>query len=160
SVFSVFAQETRDELGGNVYVHPIRALRIYGDYHAVHDDIGWGQRGGGKATFTFGRALSTTLGLEGRVLKLPEKGYTQMRAFGIERLGAGFTVTLDADAYLLDQPINGRNYSFTGAGTLGWEFLPEWRTVLTAIGDVTPFVEQRFECMLKIVYNHSQRYTL
>lgn len=157
SIFSVFAQETRDEAGANVFVHPIRAIRLYGDYHFVHDEMGWGHRGGGKATFTFGPGNSTTLGAEARALKLPDKGYVQLRAFGIERFAAGITFTLDADTFLLDKPINGQTLSFTGAATLGWDFADHWKAVLTGYTDVTPYVEQRFEFMAKLVYNHTLR---
>ena len=157
SIFSVFAQETRDEAGANVYVRPHRAIRIYGDYHFVHDDAGWGHRGGAKATFTFGPANSTTVGTEARLLKLPEKGYLQLRAFGIERFAAGLTFTLDADTFLLDKPINGQTLSFTGAATIGWDFADHWKAVLTGYADVTPFVEQRFEWMARLVYNQTLR---
>lgn len=170
SIFSVFSQETRDELGGSVFAHPLPALRLYGDYHAVNDASGWGHRGGGKLTLTVGRDGGTLLGAEGRVLRLPlagygaarqsalasgSDGYWQARLFGSQRLPGKLFVTLDGDTYFLEQPINGQSYSFTAAGTLGWDFAPAWRTVVTGIADITPFVDHRFEFLAKLIYNHT-----
>jgi hypothetical protein len=153
SIFSVFSQETRDEVGGSVWARPAARLRLDGDYHFIVDEAGFGHRGGGRAQLVAGPA---TLGAEARVVRLPQNGYVQLRAYGMERLDA-WLFTLDADTYLLEQPIHGQTVSVTAAATVGWDFKPGWRAVVTGIADVTPLVERRFECLAKLVYNHTFR---
>lgn len=162
SIFSVFSQETRDEVGGTVFFQPSPRLRLAGDYRAVNDSNGWGHRGGARATLLFNRGA--TFGLEGRALHLPStsliqgrtNGYAQGRVFGTERAG-NFFFSLDLDAYYLESPIQNQNYSFTGAATAGWDFSPGWKLALTGIGDVTPFVDRRFEVLARLVWNQTVR---
>jgi hypothetical protein len=154
SILSVFATETRDESGASIYVRPLNRLRIEGDYHFVHDDAGWGHRGGARVTTMLGRAFETQLGAEGRVLSLPINGYWQARLFGSHRVGA-IALTLDLDCYRLDRAINNQNLSFTGAATLGWSFVHNWRLVVAAIADTTPYVSQRFEVIAKLTWDQS-----
>ncbi len=157
SIFAVFAQNRHDEAGGTVFVRLAR-LRLYGDYHVIVDDSGLGHRGGGKLTVGLGQNSHATVGVEVRVLALPASdGYVQARLFGIERWGA-WTVTLDGDAYRMDRAINGQSYSFTSAATIGWDFARGWRTVVTGIADVTPFVAHRGEVLAKLVYNYTLRF--
>ena len=84
-------------------------------------------------------------------------GYFQTRVFGIRRIASTLTATLDADFYVLERPINGQNNSFTAAGTVGWDFSPGWRFVLSGLADRTPLVAWRFEAMAKLVFNHTWR---
>ena len=156
SIFSVFSQETRDEAGLWLSLLPRRGVRIYGDYHIVIDAGGMGHRGAAKATFALGP--QTTIGVEGRVLRLPDNGYLDGRIFGTQRLGRAFTLTVDLDAVRLERALNGRDYSLTAAATAGWDFAPGWRSVVTAIGNVGPFVDGRFEVIAKLVYNHTYRF--
>jgi hypothetical protein len=155
SILSVFTQESHDEAGGSFYLRPVSRVRITGDYHAIVDNAGTGNRAGLKLNVYVGQGFQTSLGAEGRVLTLPGNGYTQARLFVIHRLLPTLAFTLDADTYILEQALNGQTVSFTGAATVGWDFRPGWRVVGTAIGDVTPFVERRFEGMIKIVYNQT-----
>jgi hypothetical protein len=157
SIFSVFSNETHDEYGGRVAARPLRWLRLYGDYHFISSSSGYGHRGGGKATVTPLRDGSTTLGLEVRELSLATGGYTQARLFAIQRLAPTLVGTLDADFYSLQRLINGQRTSFTGALTLGWDFHPGWRLVLSALADETPLTQWRFEAMAKLVFNHTWR---
>lgn len=156
SIFSVFSQETRDEAGVWFSIRPRGRTRIYGDYHAVVDDQGLGHRAGLKGSFAV--ASQTTLGAEARLLKLPDKGYLEGRLFGLQRLGEKVTITLDLDGLWLEQALNGRDYSLTAAATVGWDFAPGWKTVVTAMGDVGPYVDGRLEVMAKLVYNHTYRF--
>jgi hypothetical protein len=155
SILSVFSEETRDEAGGSVYVRPHRRVRLNADYHAIVDLTGVGHDGGAKTNVYLGTGFETSIGAELRALHLPDKGYLRARLYAIQRLRPGLTLTLDADAYRLEQAINAQNFSFTGAASLGWDVKPGWRVLVSGAGDVTPFVRQRFECMAKLVYNHA-----
>jgi hypothetical protein len=153
SILSVFSQESHDETGASVWLRPTSRVRFDADYHAIVDLTGTGQRGGLQGNVYLGRAFETSLGTELRVLHLSDKGYVRARLFAVERPLPKLVFTLDLDAYRLEQPLNGQLYSFTGAATVGWDFHLGWRAVLSGVGDVTPFVQQRFEVMGKLVYN-------
>jgi len=154
SIFSVFSQESHDEAGASIFVRPLPRLSVSGDYHAIVDTLSAvGHRGGGRAQLSLGAAFQTQVGAELRVLSLPERGYLRARLFGQHRFPHALSLTLDLDLMHLDRPINGQDLSFTAAATLGWDFYKGWRVVATAIEDVTPFVENRFEFMVKIAYN-------
>lgn len=158
SILAVFSQETRDEAGANLYWRARSRLRFEGDWHAILDGAGFGHRGGGRVSAALGPAFATTLAAEVRFLSLATgDGYVQGRLYAVQRLSRRFVATADVDVYSLEQPINGTRLSVTGAATLGWDFLPRWRAVVTGIADSTPLVAERFECMGKLVYNASWR---
>jgi len=157
SIFSVFSQETHDEVGGFFYLRPQRRLRLQGDYHVSVDADGTGQDASGKLTATVGQERRSTAGLEGRRLDLPHGGYTLARAFALLPLAPEITATLDASAFLFDNALNGQTHSFVGAGTLAYELRRNWRAVATGIGSVTPFAERRFEGMVKLIYQLTTR---
>src|SRR5205807_754877 len=99
----------------------------------------------------------TTVGIEVRELSQASGGYLQARLFGIDRLAPSLTVTIDSDIYVLERALNGQTTSYTGAATVGWDFSPGWRLVLSAMVDRTPLVDWRFEAMAKLVFNHTWR---
>jgi hypothetical protein len=158
SILSVFSQETRDEAGATIFWRALSRLRVEGDWHAIVDEAGFGQRGGGRVSASLGPAFETTLALEARFLRLAtDDGYTQVRAYVIERLPHALVATLDLDGYVLQKPINGETFSFTSAATLGWDFAPRWRTVISGVADTTPLVQRNFEVLAKLVYNATWR---
>ena len=154
SIFSVFAQETRDEFGGFVSVRPWpRRLDLQGDFHEVHNASGWGWNGGGKATVRLGSGGGTRLGVEGRRLLIAGGGYFMGRAFGWQTITSKIRVVADFDAYHLDEPLNGQKSSFFGSGSLVYDVAPAWRAVLTGMDNVTPYATHQIEGLLKIVYD-------
>jgi hypothetical protein len=158
SILSVFSQANRDEAGGFLYYGPLPRLRLEGDWHAVVDSAGFGQRGGARVSVSLGPAFATTVAAEVRVLRLAgANGYVQGRLFAIQRLSTRWVATADLDAYVLDRPINGETFSITGAATLGWQISPSWRALVAAMADSTPLVERRFEFMAKLVWNQTWR---
>jgi hypothetical protein len=158
SVFAVFAQETRDEAGGWIYLRPVKRLRFYGDYHVLVQEEGVGHRGSGKLTLSLGRNDHTTLNAEVRLLMLPTSGYVQGRVYSIHHLSPAFLATLGLDTYCLEHPINGQSYSFTANSTVGYDFGKGFRLVLSGMADVTPFVERRFEFVTRLAYNAVRRF--
>jgi hypothetical protein len=153
SLFSVFAQETRDEFGGFVSLRPWpRRLDLQGDFHEVHDANGWGWNTGGKATLRFGSSGGTRVGVESRRLKIPGDGYLMGRAFGWQTITTKIRVVADFDAYDLDQPLNAQKRSFFGSGSLVYDVAPAWRAVLTGMANMTPYATHQIEGLLKVVY--------
>jgi hypothetical protein len=154
SIFAVFAQETRDEVGGFVSLRPWpRRLELQGDFHEVHDASGWGWNGGGKATLRLGHSGGTRVGVESRRLLIPGGGYFMGRAFGWQTITTKIRVVADFDGYHLDEPLNGQNRSFFGSGSLVYDVAPAWRAVLTGMGNMSPYATHQVEGLLKIVYD-------
>ena len=152
SIFSVFSQETRDEAGGYFYARLLPRMRVQGDYHVIVDAAGTGHDASVKLTGTLGRDGRTLAGVESRVLAPPGNGYTLARAFAQVRATPLLTATADASAFFLREDVNGQRRSFVGAATVGYDFLPRWRALVTGIGSVTPFAERSFEGMVKVAY--------
>jgi hypothetical protein len=153
SIFSVFAEEARDEAGSTLYFRPWSRLRLWGEGFVIHDDSGTGGRGGLRASLGFGGANASQLGVEGRVLALPASRYVQGRVYGLHRFGSAVTATLEGDVVWLDPRINGEDLSLTFAGTVGWDFQPGWKALVSALTGQTPLLEWRFEAMAKLVYS-------
>jgi hypothetical protein len=152
SILSVFSQETRDEVGGDLALYVDRRLQLVGDYHAIHEEAGWGQRGGGGARVRLGGERQTTVGAEVHVLLLPEQGYYRARLWGSHAVTDWALVTLDLDGYRLTQPLNGETFSFTASGSLAFRLAAAWRLVLAGFADENPLVERRFELLAKLVW--------
>jgi hypothetical protein len=152
SIFSVFAQETRDEFGGYLSIRPWgRRLDIQGDFHDVHDASGWGWNGGGKGTIRFGEA--TRLGVESRRLRIPGGGYFMGRVFGWHVVTTKIRAVANFDAYSLDRSVNGQDRSFFASASLVYDVAPAWRAVLTGMNNVTPYATHQIEGLIKVVYD-------
>jgi hypothetical protein len=152
SIFSVFAEETRDEGGATLYFRPLPRVRLWADGFVLNDDSGTGGRGGLRASFMLDGANATQIGVEGRILALPSSRYVQARLFGSHRFPHKITATLDCDSVWLDPQVNGQDLSLTFVGTLGWEFLPSWKAVVVGVTGETPLLEWRVEALAKLVY--------
>jgi len=162
SIFSVFAEETRDEAGATLFFRPFARLRLWGDGYAINDETGTGGRGGLRASVSLDAANASVIGLEGHVLAVPSSRYVQGRLYGLHRFGAKVTATLEGDAVVVDPKINNQDLSLTVAGTLGWDFMPGWKVLATGLAGQTPLLESRVEAMAKLVYNfnyHVQKVT-
>lgn len=158
SIFSVFSNSNRKEAGGDLIYRPVPRVELTGDYHAIFDETGTGHRAGLKGQLRLGPSGELTIGTALRLLRLPQKGYEQARLFVAFRMLPTLIATLDADLYYFTTPVNGRDWSFTGAASVGWDFHPRWRVVLSGAGSTTPFVEGGFDFMAKLAYNPSFRF--
>ncbi len=162
SIFSVFAEESRNEGGLTLYFRPWSRLRLWGNGFVINDDTGTGGRGGLRGSVSLDGVNATQIGLEGRVLALPDSRYVQGRVYGLHRFGSEVTATLDCDVVWLDPKINGQDVSLTFAGTVGWDFSPGWKALVSAMTGQTPLLEWRFEAMAKLAYSfnyHAQKGT-
>ena len=158
SIFSVFANSSRKEAGGQLDYRPHSRLAFDADYHLILDETGTGHRGGLRGTVHLGPSGELLIGSELRLLQLPDKGYKEARLFVSFRILPTLVASLDGDAYFFTTPINGWIRSITGAASLGWDFRPGWRVVASGAASSTPFVQGGFDAMVKLAYNASHRF--
>jgi hypothetical protein len=161
SIFSVFAAERRDEVGGGVSYRPGR-WRLLGEYHFVvfDQEDATSPRSGheGLVKATLVPASGSSVGAQGKVLIAPVNGYYEGRLFGLQRFAEAFTVALDLEYFHFQDPINGQKDSYLASLTGAYTFTPGWMVALTGLGSVTPFFERRLEVLAKLVYNFSTRW--
>ncbi len=150
SIFAVFSEELRSEAGGEVVYRPLQPLSLEADYHWLKVEGGHGYRTGARATYR--TPYGGSYGAELRLLDQPDNGYTLARVFGIRKLKHDITVTLDLDAYWLQNEINATKHSFVGTLTGGWAFLPNWEAMLAGSLGTTPYFERRSELIARVVY--------
>ena len=125
-------------------------LSLEADYHWLKVEGGHGYRTGARATYR--TPYGGSYGAELRLLDQPDNGYTLARVFGIRKLKHDITVTLDLDAYWLQNEINATKHSFVGTLTGGWAFLPNWEAMLAGSLGTTPYFERRSELIARVVY--------
>jgi hypothetical protein len=150
SIFSVFSEEQRSEAGAEIVYRPLPPVSLEGDYHWLNVEGGHGHRAGVRATYRTPRG--TSYGAELRLLTEPDNGYKLARLFGIRKLPRNITVTLDLDAYWMEQAINTQKNSFVATLTGGWAFLPNWEAMLAGSLGVTPYFERRSELIARLTY--------
>src|SRR5437764_10550981 len=151
SIFAVFSEERRDEAGGEVVYRPLQPLSLEADWHWLKLEGGHGHRGGARATYR--TPYGGSYGAEFRLLTEPDDGYKLARLFGIRKLPRNITVTLDLDAYWLEQEINAKKSSFVATLTGGWAFLPNWEAMLAGSFGTTPYFERRTEIIARLIYH-------
>lgn len=152
SIFSVFSDTKRDEVGGEIEVRWPRALSFRADYHVVVEDAGTGHRGGARFTITPGLPGKSTIGVEARLLKREGPGYFEGRVFASHRPLPTLLLTVDVDAYKFDVALHGRSFSVTGTAALAWDFAKHFRAVVSGAVNATPFVDNGYDFMVKLAY--------
>jgi hypothetical protein len=158
SIFAVFSNSTRQEVGATVEARAAGRVTVDADYHAIFEELGIGHNAGVKGQVRLGPERQLTIGVQLRLLRLPDKGYYQTRVFGMLRIAPTMLVTLDGDAYIFEEPVNGHSYSVTGTGAFAWDFAKSWRAVASGAISTTPFVTNGYDFMLKFAYNTSFRF--
>jgi len=152
SIFSVFAEERRDEAGGGVSWKPERWVALYADAHVLWVDAGSGVDATGRATFTAG---VSTIGGELRRFSEPTNGYTQARAWVVRPLSRTLSVTGDLSGFLFDHSINAVSGSLNATGSATYAFAPGWRAALSGIFGDTPFFTHSFQIIARLSYDFS-----
>ena len=150
SIFAVFSEERRDEAGGEVVYRLLQPVTLDADWHWLWLEGGHGHRGGARATYR--TPTGGSYGAEFRFVTEPDNGYKLARLFGIRRLPRDITLTLDLDAYWLEQEINADKHSLVGTLTAGWAFLPNWEAMLAGSLGTTPYFERRMEAIARVTY--------
>ncbi len=161
SILSVFSAEERQEIGGGFSYGVTRTLNVGANYHALVEpgrEEGTtfiGNEADAKVEWHRGNTLA---GLEGFLLDALDNGYVGGRLFGRQEMGRAFAAA-DVLLHSFRAQVNGQDFAFTGALTLGYELLGGLSAVVSGRAGVTPFMEQTFEVMAKLVYNQTYRKT-
>jgi hypothetical protein len=150
SIFAVFAEEVRNEAGGEVVWRILQPISLSADWHWMRVEGGHGHRGGARATFRTRQGGS--YGAELLLLTEPDNGYKQARLFAIRRLPRNLILTVDLDAYWLERQVNAQKRSFVATVSCGWAFHPSWEAMLAGSLGTTPYFERREELIARITY--------
>lgn len=150
SIFSVFAEERRDEAGGGAFWKPLRWLALYGDCRMLWLDQGTGLDAALRATANVG---VSTVGAQARFFREPVNNYWQARVFGVQPLSRIFSLSGDLDAYWFEHSINAVPRSFSASASANYAFAPGWRAVLSGIAGDTPFFSHRFEVLARVAFD-------
>jgi hypothetical protein len=151
SIFSVFAENRRDEVGGSAAWRPRQWFDFYVDARAISMDSGGGLDTGARVTAKL--RIPSTLGAQVRVLHVPFNGYTGARLWAQHWFSPTLFATLDLDSYFLNHSVNGKRQSLSASVSGSYAFLPHWRAVLTAIAGETPFFSSQFQVFAKVAYD-------
>jgi hypothetical protein len=160
SILSVFSAEERQTIGGGLTYGVSRSLKVGGSYHLVIEpgrDGGHSTGNEADAKVEWARAV-TSLGLEAFFLDALDNGYVGGRAFGRREFGRAFAAA-DVLLHVFREKVNGQDSAVTGSLSLGYELLHGLSGVVSGRAGVTPFMEQTFEVMAKLVYNQTYRKT-
>jgi hypothetical protein len=157
SILSVFADSTRDEVGGGVRWEITRALEAGLDYHALLEP-GEGGTELGHEVVARGDYASGPVKAGGELswLDAVDNGYLGARFFVRREFGKLFAAG-DVIAYVFNEAVNGQDYAANVAATGGWQFGKAWTASLTARAGVTPYMEQQADVMVKLAYNQTYR---
>lgn len=158
SILTVFANATRDDVGGGVRYELTRTLEVGVDYHALLEPDGEeGTELGHEATVRGDyRSGSIRAGAELTYLSAIENGYMGGRFFARRDFGKLYAAG-DLSAYVFDEAVNGEDYSASFGATAGYRLGGAWTAAVTASAAVTPFMESKVDVMAKLAYNQVYR---
>lgn len=161
SILSVFSASTRKEYGVGLDYELGRGLSVGADYHlsvepgeTAEDDSYLGHDLVMRADWTRG---ATDAGAEITYLDALENGYWAGRLYGKQGFGKVFAAA-DVMSYFFKEDVNGESFAVTGSLSGGIELARGFNAVLAGRAGVTPFMEQTYDVMAKLVYN--QTYTV
>lgn len=153
SILTVFvADERRDMAGGSVSYVPARRWSMYAEYLRLSGNGASGNLATGRVVFAPGRS---SFGAEVRELDYADDAQVTPRVFAMVRPARALLLSADLAATVLDEPVNGQDWSITSTGNAAWAFAPGWRAVLGLLGGRSPFFSRRFEVVARLEWSLS-----
>jgi hypothetical protein len=160
SILSVFSAEERTDLGGGVTYEFGKGLAAGASYHLVlepGETEDEGDYGGAQAAAHLDwERGATRAGAEVEYLDALANGYVALRVFGRREMGRLFAAA-DVSCHLFEESVNGEDLAVTGALTAGVDLGRGFGAVVSGSAGMTPFLEQTFDVMAKLVYGSTYR---
>ena len=150
SIFTVFADTNRDDLGLSVGWQFTRALSILGDARLLWINGEQGYDVGARLGFKPQRATSVTA--QYHRLQVPANGYHQGRIGARHLLPSGLGLAVDLETYVLDKAIRDQTVSFSASTTATYAIGRSWLAGVTLFAATTPTFESRYEVIGKLSY--------
>lgn len=160
SIFSAFAAEAHDEVGGDVSWRPSPYYDLTVAAHALRasekstSDDGVGHKASLRATTYREASHRSLIGLECSRLSERNNGYWRARLLTLLALTPKLSLAADAFAYVFDETINDVRRSYVAQASATFDILPSLRVVATAAGGVTPYTRYEVEGMLRLAYGY------
>ncbi len=159
SILSVFSAEDRTDFGGALTWEVRRGISVGAGYHLVTEpgeEEGKTFDGSEAAAHVEWEREGALAGAEFEYLDAFENGYTALRVFGRRDFGRFFG-TADVMGHLFKHAVNGQDYAVTGTLGAGLELAKGFSAVISGNAGVTPFLEQTYSLMAKLVYTATYR---
>jgi hypothetical protein len=158
SILSVFSASDRNEFGGGLTYELGHGLAVGGDYHlqlepgeTEESSTNIGHDAVARVDWSRGK---TVAGAEAFFLDALENGYWGGRLYGRQGYGKLFAAA-DVLAHVFREKVNGEDLALTGTLTAGYELARGFSAVISGRAGVTPFMEQTYDVMAKLVYNQT-----
>ncbi|BDG04863.1 hypothetical protein [Anaeromyxobacter oryzae] len=158
SVLSVFSASDRNEFGGGLTYELGRGLSVGADYHlqlepGATEESGHHIGHDANARLDWSRG-ATVAGAEFLFLDALENGYWGGRLYGRQSFGKLFAAA-DVIGHVFREKVNNETYAVTGTLSAGLELARGFSAVISGRAGVTPFLEQTYDVMAKLVYNQT-----
>jgi hypothetical protein len=158
SILSVFSAEKRNDLGGGARYDLGHGLSAGLDAHLAIEP---GERDGdtyygsqAQAELSWRRG-TTRAGVELSRLDSLDNGYVAARVFGRRDLGKRLFASADVMTHFFREKVNGESLALTGTLTAGLSLARGFSAVVSGRAGMTPYLEQSFDVMAKLVYNQT-----
>ena len=152
SIFTVFADTTRDDAGASVTWQATKVVSLFADGRALWLNGELGFDASARVQLRPFRAPSTTLTAQYRRLQIPSNGYHQARLAGRHTLPSGLAFSVDLETYALDNPVRGQTLSFSASATATYTISKSWFVGATVFASTTPTFERRYEAVAKLTW--------
>lgn len=152
SIFTVFADTSRDDAGISVTWQLTQKVSIFGDVRALWLNGEQGFEASARVAVRPFRAPSTTLTIQAHRLEVPSNGYHQARIGARHTLPSGLAFSADLEVYVLDRAIRDQTLSFSGSTSATYTLGKAWLIGATLFAATTPTFERRFEAVAKLAW--------
>ncbi len=148
SIFTVFADTTRDDAGVNVTWQLFEAVSLFADVRALWLNGEKGFEASGRVVLRPSRA--THLTAQVHRLEIPSNGYHQARIGARHVLPSGLGLAVDLETYVLDRPVRGQTVSFSASTSATYAFTPSWQVGAALFASTTPSFVSRYEAIARL----------
>lgn len=152
SIFTVFADTSRDDLGASVAWQTTPRLSLLGEARALWINGEAGYEVGARVAFRPYRSARSSVTAQYHRLSVPSNGYQHGGIGARHTLPFGLGLSLDLETYALDRPVRGQTLSFSGSASVTYALAPSWQVSGTLFAATTPTFEHRYEGVVKLAY--------